>query len=117
MQGNLFEHRTFWKRDEVKFVIGREDYDWSKTQWSVIASTNVAARFCFPDLRGSIPRNRQWMLADRLPVRFSADAQVHRRRLRAVCSPALAGVVGEISSSKQQTLPKAPGQSAENAWP
>ena len=79
-QRNLFtniEHLT--KRDEVKFVIGsREDYEWSREQ---VARWNLADRcraVLFSPIFGRIdPREIvEWILADRLPVRF--QLQMHK---------------------------------------
>ena len=77
---NLFsnvDHLT--QRDEVKFVIGsREDYEWSREQ---IATHQLAKRcheILFSPIFGRIdPREIvEWILADRLPVRF--QLQMHK---------------------------------------
>ena len=76
---NLFsniEHLT--QRDEVKFVIGsRQDYEWSREQ----VERHVLVKRChavlFSPIFGRIdPREIvEWILADRLPVRF--QLQMH----------------------------------------
>ena len=80
VQRNLLaniDHLT--ERDEVKFVIGsREDYEWSREQ---VARFGLAARcraVLFSPIFGRIdPREIvQWILADRLPVRF--QLQMHK---------------------------------------
>jgi 7-carboxy-7-deazaguanine synthase len=71
------EHLT--KRDEVKFVIGsREDYLWSKEK---VLSYHLATRtncVLFSPIFGRIePRQIvEWILEDRLPVRF--QLQLHK---------------------------------------
>ena len=77
---NLFsniEHLT--QRDEVKFVIGsREDYDWSRGQVGCYALTQRCRAVLFSPIFGRIdPREIvEWILADRLPVRF--QLQMHK---------------------------------------
>jgi 7-carboxy-7-deazaguanine synthase len=77
---NLFsniEHLT--QRDEVKFVIGsREDYDWSREQVERYALTQRCRAVLFSPIFGRIdPREIvEWILADRLPVRF--QLQMHK---------------------------------------
>jgi 7-carboxy-7-deazaguanine synthase len=77
---NLFsniEHLT--QRDEVKFVIGsREDYDWSREQVGRYALTQRCGAVLFSPIFGRIdPREIvEWILADRLPVRF--QLQMHK---------------------------------------
>ena len=67
------------KRDEVKFVIGsREDYEWSREQ---LRMHDLAARcgcVLFSPVFGRIePREIvEWIVADRLPVRF--QLQLHK---------------------------------------
>jgi len=77
---NLFsnlEHLT--ARDEVKFVIGsREDYEWSRAQ---VRDHRLAERchaVLFSPIFGRIdPRQIvEWILADKLPVRF--QLQMHK---------------------------------------
>lgn len=77
---NLFAnipHLT--KRDEVKFVIGsREDYEWSRTQ---VREHDLASRVgcvLFSPIFGRIePRQIvEWVLEDKLPVRF--QLQMHK---------------------------------------
>lgn len=77
---NLFAnipHLT--KRDEVKFVIGsREDYEWSRAQ---VREHDLAARtgcVLFSPIFGRIePRQIvEWVLEDKLPVRF--QLQMHK---------------------------------------
>jgi 7-carboxy-7-deazaguanine synthase len=87
---NLFsniEHLT--KRDEVKFVIGsREDYDWSREQVGHHALTQRCGAVLFSPIFGRIdPREIvEWILADRLPVRF--QLQMHKF----IWTPATRGV-------------------------
>jgi 7-carboxy-7-deazaguanine synthase len=77
---NLFsniEHLT--QRDEMKFVIGsREDYDWSREQVGRYALTQRCGAVLFSPIFGRIdPREIvEWILADRLPVRF--QLQMHK---------------------------------------
>jgi 7-carboxy-7-deazaguanine synthase len=67
------------KRDEVKFVIGsREDYEWSR---GIVREHNLSARVncvLFSPIFGRIdPRQIvEWMLEDKLPVRF--QLQMHK---------------------------------------
>lgn len=77
---NLFsniEHLT--ERDEVKFVIGsREDYDWSREQSTRFRLNERCRAVLFSPIFGRIdPRQIvEWILADRLPVRF--QLQMHK---------------------------------------
>jgi 7-carboxy-7-deazaguanine synthase len=77
---NLFsnvEHLT--QRDEVKFVIGsREDYEWSREQVERCQLTQRCRAVLFSPIFGRIdPREIvEWILADRLPVRF--QLQMHK---------------------------------------
>jgi 7-carboxy-7-deazaguanine synthase len=77
---NLFsniEHLT--SRDEVKFVIGsREDYEWSREQVGRCALTQRCRAVLFSPIFGRIdPREIvEWILADKLPVRF--QLQMHK---------------------------------------
>ena len=77
---NLFsniEHLT--PRDEVKFVIGsREDYEWSREQVSRFRLNERCQAVLFSPIFGRIdPREIvEWILADRLPVRF--QLQMHK---------------------------------------
>ncbi|MGI9114907.1 MAG: radical SAM protein [Chthoniobacterales bacterium] len=79
-------HRNLWAniahltmRDEVKFVIGsREDYEWSRDS---LREHNLSARcraILFSPIFGRIePREiAEWILADKLPVRF--QLQLHK---------------------------------------
>ncbi len=67
------------KRDEVKFVIGsREDYEWSR---AAVREHDLAARcgaVLFSTIFGRIEPVQivDWMVADRLPVRF--QLQMHK---------------------------------------
>ena len=67
------------RRDEVKFVIGsREDYEWSR---SMVREHDLAARcgaVLFSTIFGRIEPVEivNWMVADRLPVRF--QLQMHK---------------------------------------
>jgi 7-carboxy-7-deazaguanine synthase len=77
---NLFsniEHLT--SCDEVKFVIGsREDYEWSREQVAHWSLSNRCRAVLFSPIFGRIdPREIvEWILADRLPVRF--QLQMHK---------------------------------------
>jgi 7-carboxy-7-deazaguanine synthase len=77
---NLFsniEHLT--QRDEVKFVIGsREDYEWSREQVERHALAQRCRAALFSPIFGRIdPREIvEWILADKLPVRF--QLQMHK---------------------------------------
>ena len=77
---NLFsniEHLT--PRDEVKFVIGsREDYEWSREQVTKFRLNECCRAVLFSPIFGRIdPREIvEWILADRLPVRF--QLQMHK---------------------------------------
>jgi len=77
---NLFsniDHLT--QRDEVKFVIGsREDYEWSREQVKGHALAQRCRAVLFSPIFGRIdPREIvEWILADRLPVRF--QLQMHK---------------------------------------
>ncbi len=77
---NLFsniEHLT--QRDEMKFVIGsREDYEWSREQVAHHALAQRCHAVLFSPIFGRIdPRQIvEWILADRLPVRF--QLQMHK---------------------------------------
>jgi len=77
---NLFsniEHLT--QRDEVKFVIGsREDYEWSREQVTNHALAKRCRAVLFSPIFGRIdPREIvEWILADKLPVRF--QLQMHK---------------------------------------
>ena len=77
---NLFsniEHLT--QRDEVKFVIGsREDYEWSREEVRRHALAKRCRAVLFSPIFGRIdPREIvEWILADKLPVRF--QLQMHK---------------------------------------
>jgi 7-carboxy-7-deazaguanine synthase len=77
---NLFsnvEHLN--ERDEVKFVIGsREDYEWSREQVLRFKLDARCRAVLFSPIFGRIdPREIvEWILADRLPVRF--QLQMHK---------------------------------------
>jgi 7-carboxy-7-deazaguanine synthase len=67
------------KRDEVKFVIGsREDYEWSVTKVREFDLANRCHAVLFSPIFGRIdPRQIvEWMLADKLKVRF--QLQMHK---------------------------------------
>lgn len=71
------DHLT--QRDEVKFVIGsREDYEWSREQVERFALPQRCRAVLFSPIFGRIdPREIvEWILADRLPVRF--QLQMHK---------------------------------------
>jgi 7-carboxy-7-deazaguanine synthase len=71
------EHLT--QRDEVKFVIGsREDYEWSREQVGRFGLAERCRAVLFSPIFGRIdPREIvEWILADRLAVRF--QLQMHK---------------------------------------
>nr|ALS91061.1 rSAM_QueE_Clost: putative 7-cyano-7-deazaguanosine (preQ0) biosynthesis protein [uncultured bacterium] len=71
------EHLT--RRDEVKCVIGsREDYEWAREQLQRHALAERVRAVLFSPIFGRIdPREIvEWLLADRLPVRF--QLQMHK---------------------------------------
>jgi 7-carboxy-7-deazaguanine synthase len=71
------EHLT--QRDEVKFVMGsREDYEWSREQVARFGLAERCRAVLFSPIFGRIdPREIvEWILADRLPVRF--QLQMHK---------------------------------------
>jgi 7-carboxy-7-deazaguanine synthase len=77
---NLFDnigHLT--RRDEVKFVIGsREDYEWSREQVSKFELSERCGCVLFSPVFGKINPGDivEWILADKLPVRF--QLQLHK---------------------------------------
>jgi 7-carboxy-7-deazaguanine synthase len=83
--GSAEAHRNRWEnialltpRDEVKFVVcSREDYEWSR---AVIAEHALSARcdvLFSPSFGQVAPRDlAQWIVDDRLPVRF--QLQLHK---------------------------------------
>jgi 7-carboxy-7-deazaguanine synthase len=81
------DHLT--SRDEVKFVIGsREDYEWSRDRVRTFNLTTRCRAVLFSPIFGRIdPRQIvEWILADRLDVRF--QLQMHKF----IWSPAQRGV-------------------------
>lgn len=80
MKRNLasnIQHLT--KHDEVKFVIGsREDYEWSKRQVETFALAERVEAILFSPVHGEIEVADlvQWILEDKLPVRF--QLQLHK---------------------------------------
>ena len=77
---NLFSNIEYLtKRDEVKFVIGsREDYEWSREQVERYGLPQRCGTVLFSPIFGRIdPREIvEWILADKLPVRF--QLQMHK---------------------------------------
>ena len=77
---NLFSNiEHLGPRDEVKFVIGsREDYEWSRDQVARFRLNQRCRAVLFSPIFGRIdPREIvDWILADRLPVRF--QLQMHK---------------------------------------
>ena len=77
---NLFSNiEQLTQRDEVKFVIGsREDYEWSRDQVTRCGLSERCRAVLFSPIFGWIdPREIvEWILADRLPVRF--QLQMHK---------------------------------------
>ena len=71
------EHLT--RRDEVKFVIGsREDYEWSRGMVREHALDRRCGQVLFSTIFGRLEPVEivNWMVADRLPVRF--QLQMHK---------------------------------------
>ena len=67
------------RRDEVKFVIGsREDYEWSRAMVREHDLANRCGAVLFSTIFGRIEPVRivDWMVADKLPVRF--QLQMHK---------------------------------------
>ena len=77
---NLFSNIEHLRQcDEVKFVIGsREDYEWSREQVERHVLVQCCRAVLFSPIFGRIdPREIvEWILADRLPVRF--QLQMHK---------------------------------------
>jgi 7-carboxy-7-deazaguanine synthase len=77
---NLFSNiAALNRRDEVKFVIGsREDYEWSRDQVRRHELADRVHAVLFSTVFGKLdPRQIvEWMLEDRLPVRF--QLQMHK---------------------------------------
>ena len=80
VERNLFSNIEYLtSRDEVKFVIGsREDYEWSRTQLRDRRLADRCRAVLFSPIFGRIdPREIvEWILADKLPVRF--QLQMHK---------------------------------------
>jgi 7-carboxy-7-deazaguanine synthase len=80
VERNLFSNIDYLtSRDEVKFVIGsREDYEWSRTQLRDHRLADRCRAVLFSPIFGRIdPREIvEWVLADKLPVRF--QLQMHK---------------------------------------
>ena len=80
VERNLFSNIGYLtSRDEVKFVIGsREDYEWSRTQLRDRRLADRCRAVLFSPIFGRIdPREIvEWILADKLPVRF--QLQMHK---------------------------------------
>ena len=80
VERNLFSNIDYLtSRDEVKFVIGsREDYEWSRTQLREHRLVDRCRAVLFSPIFGRIdPREIvEWILADKLPVRF--QLQMHK---------------------------------------
>jgi len=80
VERNLFSNIDYLtSRDEVKFVIGsREDYEWSRAQLREHRLVDRCCAVLFSPIFGRIdPREIvEWILADRLPVRF--QLQMHK---------------------------------------
>ena len=80
VERNLFSNIGYLtSRDEVKFVIGsREDYEWSRTQLRDHRLAGRCRAVLFSPIFGRIdPREIvEWILADKLPVRF--QLQMHK---------------------------------------
>jgi len=80
VERNLFSNIDYLTpRDEVKFVIGsREDYEWSRAQLRGHRLADRCGAVLFSPIFGRIdPREIvEWILADKLPVRF--QLQMHK---------------------------------------
>ena len=80
VERNLFSNIDYLtSRDEVKFVIGsREDYEWSRAQLREHRLADRCRAVLFSPIFGRIdPREIvEWILADKLPVRF--QLQMHK---------------------------------------
>lgn len=80
VERNLFSNIDYLtSRDEVKFVIGsREDYEWSRAQLREHRLVDRCRAVLFSPIFGRIdPREIvEWILADKLPVRF--QLQMHK---------------------------------------
>ena len=80
VERNLFSNIDYLtSRDEVKFVIGsREDYEWSRAQLREHRLVDRCCAVLFSPIFGRIdPREIvEWILADKLPVRF--QLQMHK---------------------------------------
>src|SRR6185295_13551837 len=90
------------RRDEVKFVMGsREDYEWSREKVQRLALSKRCSAVLFSPIFGRIdPRQIvEWILADRLDVRF--QLQMHKF----IWTPTQRGVKAPISSSSLSALP------------
>ena len=83
--GSLEVHRTLWSNlplltphDQVKFVIcSREDYDWSKAIVEEHRLADACEVLFSPSYAQVSPRElADWIVADRLPVRF--QMQLHK---------------------------------------
>jgi 7-carboxy-7-deazaguanine synthase len=67
------------ERDELKFVIGsREDYDWSRQQLAERKLANRPFGVLFSTVFGALSPKllAEWVIADKLPVRF--QLQLHK---------------------------------------
>jgi 7-carboxy-7-deazaguanine synthase len=80
VERNLFSNIDYLtSRDEVKFVIGsREDYEWSRAKLREYRLADRCHAVLFSPIFGRIdPREIvEWILADKLPVRF--QLQMHK---------------------------------------
>ena len=83
--GSLEVHRNLWSNvalltphDQVKFVIcSREDYDWAKEIVAEHRLTGICDVLFSPSYAQVTPRElADWIVADRLPVRF--QMQLHK---------------------------------------
>ena len=80
VERNLFSNIDYLtSRDEVKFVIGsREDYEWSRAQLREHRLADRCRAVLFSPIFGRIDPSEivEWILADKLPVRF--QLQMHK---------------------------------------
>ena len=74
---NLWQNLPLLKpTDQVKFVVGtREDYDWSKEKIKQVRNTDKILFSPVADVLSSATL-AEWILADKLPVRF--QVQLHK---------------------------------------
>jgi len=79
-QRNLYDNIALLQRkDQVKFVVcSREDYDWARFKLDELQLPNRVGEILFSPAFGQVSATElaEWILADRLPVRF--QLQLHK---------------------------------------